>query len=302
MLTKQVIKMNTKDLQWFQEICRCKSITKAASNLYISPQGLSKGVKTLENELGVKLFIRTPNGVKLTRYGEYLYEKSEALLKELQMLTAELERMKQMENGYLRLCSAYGILRILSPDFILQFEKLYPGMGIDYMEYPDCHVDDEMERGNFDVGFHVEGADLEGFQSIPMFSSPISLLVYEGHPLAEKAFVRAEDLDQEFMVIENRAFQIHRMFQELCSEKGIRPNIIFNTSGFSLCHKLCSQKKALSVVVDRISQDMESMHLKKIPFEQPLEWKVAMIYKKEFEKDNLIRIFREYTLDYLKKI
>ena len=98
MLTEQVIKMNTKDLWWFQEICRCKSITKTAANLYISG----------------------------TQYGKYLYEKSEVLLKELQLLTTELEHMKQMENGFLRLCSAYGILRILSPDFILQFEKNIP--------------------------------------------------------------------------------------------------------------------------------------------------------------------------------
>lgn len=302
MLTEQVIKMNTKDLRWFQEICRCKSITKAAANLYISPQGLSKGIRTLEHELGVELFLRTPNGVELTRYGEYLYEKSESLLKEFNLLTAELERMKQMENGYLRLCSAYGILRILSPDFILQFEKTHPGMGVDYMEYPDCHVDDEMERGNFDVGFHVDGAEMEGFHSIPMFSSPISLLVYEGHPLAGREFVRAEDLDGEPMVIESRAFQIHRMFQELCMEKGVRPNIIFNTSGFSLCHKLCAQKKALSVVVDRISQDMGNSLLRKIPFEHPLEWSVSMIYKKEIEHNRLIRVFREYTMDYLKHI
>ncbi len=61
-----------------------------------------------------------------TQYGKYLYEKSEVLLKELQLLTTELEHMKQMENGFLRLCSAYGILRILSPDFILQFEKNIP--------------------------------------------------------------------------------------------------------------------------------------------------------------------------------
>lgn len=45
------------------------------------------------------------------------------------------------------------------------------------MEYPDCHVDDEMERGNFDVGFHVEGTELESFHSIPMFSSPIRMLL-----------------------------------------------------------------------------------------------------------------------------
>lgn len=52
--------MNFKELKWFQEICRYKSITRAAASLYVSPQGLSKGIKNLENQLGVSLFIRTP--------------------------------------------------------------------------------------------------------------------------------------------------------------------------------------------------------------------------------------------------
>lgn len=293
--------MNAKDLKWFQEVCRCKSMTKAAANLYISPQGLSKGIKNLEYELGVDLFVRTPNGVEITKYGMYLHEKSAVLLQELNQLAVELERMKQMENGFLRLCSAYGILRILSPDFIHQFEETYPGMGIDYMEYPDCHVDDEMERGNFDVGFHIEGTKMDGFCSVPMFCSPISLLVYEEHPLAKRDFVKVEELDGEPMIIESRVFQIHRMFRKLCESKGVKPNIIFNTSGFSLCHKLCLQKKGLSIVVDRISQDMDHAQLRKIPFETPLQWSAAMIYKKEFRKNSLIRTFHEYTLDYLKK-
>lgn len=89
-------------------------------------------------------------------------------------------------------------------------------MGIDYVEYPDCHVGDEMERGNFDVGFRIEGPKLDG----------------------------------EPMIIESRAFQIHQMFRKLCMSKGVKPDIIFNTSGFSLCHKLCRQKKGLSIVVD----------------------------------------------------
>lgn len=292
--------MNTKDLRWFQEVCRCKSITKAASSLYISPQGLSKGIKNLEYELGVSLFIRTPNGVELTPYGRYLYEKSSVLLKELDQLTSDLERMKQMENGCLRLCSAYGILRILTPDFLFRYEEKHPGTSIDYMEYPDCHVDDEMERGSFDVAFHVDGAEMEGFRSVPLFSSGISLLVYDGHPLAQKSCVSAGDLEGEPIIIESRAFRIHQMFRDLCAAEGVQPNIIFNTSGFSLCHKLCRQKRGLSVVVDQISQDMAGMGLKKIPFRQPMTWQVSMIYKEEFEQNELVRSFRDYTLEYVK--
>ena len=294
--------MNTKDLKWLQEVCKCKSITKAASNLYISPQGLSKGIRNLEYELGVPLFIRTPNGVELTSYGQYVYEKSEILLNELERLSTDLERMKQMENGCLRLCSAYGILRILSPEFIFGFEEQFPGMSIDYTEYPDCHVDEEMEKGNFDVAFHVDGALMEGFVSIPLFTSAVSLLAYEDHPLAEKTSVSVKDLDGEPMIIESRAFQIHRMFRRVCEEQRVQPDIIFYTSGFSLCHKLCQQKKGLSVVVDRISQDMAGSGVKKIPFQEPMNWQASMIYKAGLEQNDMIRKFQDYTLKYLKNI
>ena len=119
--------MNIKDLKWFQEICRLKSITKAAANLYITPQGLSKSIKNLENELGVELLQRTPNGITLTPFGDKLYEKSSVLIKDHEDMLYEMEMLKQQESGLIRLCSAYGVFRILGIDFVLNFEGEIPG-------------------------------------------------------------------------------------------------------------------------------------------------------------------------------
>ena len=46
--------------------------------------------------------------------------------------------------------------------------------------------------------------------------------------------------------------------------------------------------------------DMSGMGLKKIPFRQPMTWQVSMIYKEEFEQNELVRSFRDYTLEYVK--
>lgn len=294
--------MNSKELKWFREICATKSITKAATNLYITPQGLSKGMKNLENELGVKLFVRTPNGITLTPYGEKLYEKSEVLLKDYEDILYEMEMLKQQEGGLLRICSAYGIFRILGIDFVLEYEKRNPGVSLDYMEFPDIHIDREIAAGYFDVGFAIGPVENEDLEQIPLFKSAVSLLVYEGHPLFERESVCFADLKDESFVLESRGFKIHELVRKSCQKEGFEPNIIFNTSGFSLCHKLAAQHRGISIVVDLISTDMIQKGLKRIPIRDSFDWNVLMIYQKRFANYKQIVAWKKYTMEWVKKI
>ena len=54
--------MNLKELEYYRMVCKHKSITKAAHALYMTPQGLSKIIKNMENELGATLLNRTAAG------------------------------------------------------------------------------------------------------------------------------------------------------------------------------------------------------------------------------------------------
>lgn len=292
--------MDIKNLRWFQEVCHCGSITRAASDLFITPQGLSKGIKNLETELDVTLLERTPNGVSMTVYGECLMHYAESMLLSYQELTAEIKKMRQQERGLLRVCSAYGVFRILGVDFILDFEKENPEMSLDYMEYPDVYVEQEILNGNYDVGFGIEPIDSPELIKIPLFSSDISLLVYEDHPLAEKKTIKFSDLKGEPLILESHKFKIHDLVKERCQRAGFDANIIYCTSGFSLCHKLTAQKKGISVIVDRISDDMSKQGVKIVPIEDLLLWKVNMIYKNKNKDLEQIRRWKTYTQRYLR--
>lgn len=214
--------MDIKTLQWFQEICRCGSITKAASNLFITPQGLSRGIKALEGELGVPLLERTPNGVLLTPYGECLLRHAKPLLEENRELCAEIKKMRQQERGLLRVCSAYGVFRIMGPDFVLNFERENPGMSLDYMEYPDAYVEKEILAGNYDIGFGIGPINSRELELTPLFSSQVSLLVYEGHPLADKETASFSDLAGEPLILESHMFKIHDLVKESCRRAGLK--------------------------------------------------------------------------------
>ena len=82
-----------RQLETFVEVCEQMSFTKAASNLYISQQGVSKSIKTLEDELGVSLFLRTNSSISLTNYGVILQRYAEDLVNNYtKVLTSILKR------------------------------------------------------------------------------------------------------------------------------------------------------------------------------------------------------------------
>ena len=108
------------------------------------------------------------------------------------------------------------------------------------------------------------------------------------------------DLKEEEFIIESSYFRIHHIFRKKCIDAGFQPNIIFQTSGFGLCHKLCQQKRGLSIVVDRISQDMTGTGMKKIPFEEDMIWQVEMICRQDFATNDMIKLFSKYTREYIK--
>ena len=66
--------MNLKHLSWFIELAKNKHFTKTAQKLYMDQSTLSKGIRALEDDLGVSLIDRTANVFRLTSHGEVLYK------------------------------------------------------------------------------------------------------------------------------------------------------------------------------------------------------------------------------------
>lgn len=273
--------MNSKDLISFLQICKEKSITKAAKALFITPQGLSKIIKNLEAELNVPLFYRNPNGIILTEYGKLLEDRAKPIIEYLDGIQSEFNRMLEMDKGKINLASAYGILNSLSPDCIFEFRKLRPNIELNYFEYPDKHVDSLVLKGEVDLGLSVEPIDEQQFDKISLCKHKLYLLVNKKNPLSQRQIVTFADLINEQFIIESKEFKLYHNTVKKCEEAGFTPNIIFETSGLSLCHKLVKQNKGISISVDYAVQDIKYENVVAIPFsDSDFLWEVCIITKK----------------------
>ena len=77
-----------KQMQYFISIVKNNSFTEAAEENYISQSAISQAIKTLEDELGIKLLKRHNRGFTLTNAGEYFYKQS-------LIISDEVDRLKQ---------------------------------------------------------------------------------------------------------------------------------------------------------------------------------------------------------------
>lgn len=88
--------MRFESLEYFLEAARHHSFTEAARNLYVSQQGLSKSIKTLEKELGCRLFKKDGKTLKLTGAGRALMPYAKQCLNDLALLHEAMEPFSKM--------------------------------------------------------------------------------------------------------------------------------------------------------------------------------------------------------------
>lgn len=294
--------MNIKDLEVFRTVAKEKNLTKASKLLYMTPQGISKIIKNIESECDCELFVRTGNGMELSECGEHFAKYAKNMENQYKEMRQELLHIRQKERGVVDLLSAYGILRLVTPECIMDFKRKYPEIDFYYRECPDKQVERWFKAREGNVAFSLADCDENLYDILELESFPIKLLVNERHPLSRKKTVTIEDLKDEPLYIENQEFKIHDKIVNRCREAGFEPNIVFETSGFSLCHKMVKENKGISVTVDFISDDMrrEGDGMVLIPFSDgEYEWKMCMLTRKGETPGNGVELFQKHVKEWL---
>lgn len=145
--------MELYQLRTFVAVAEEEHLTRAAERLFVSQPSVSTHIKALEDELGVKLFTRTPKGMTLTPAGAALKPKAEEILSASQELMYQAKSMNKQLVGDVRLGlnTDSSFLRIQS---LLQYlERDYPRLSIQLMQSLSGFIRQDLSSGKMDAGF-----------------------------------------------------------------------------------------------------------------------------------------------------
>lgn len=135
----------------FNEVAKEKSISKAAEKLLISQPAVTQSIKTLEGELGGKLFIRTPKGVTLTNEGEELYKYIKEGMNYFINGTNKFSSLKNLDSGVINIGATTVISEHYLMPYLYKFHTKYPNVDINIYNDLTDNLIKELRNGNLDI-------------------------------------------------------------------------------------------------------------------------------------------------------
>lgn len=169
------------------------SITAAAEVLGYTQPGISRMLRSLEEEWGIRLLERGRKGITATDEALRLYPLCLSVLEQQSVLEQTVAQIKGSIVGAIRIGGYLSVLTSWIPRLLQSLGDAHPGLEFQIRE-GNAEEQLQMMRDNvIDVGFLSSSAP-EDFQFIPLYRDPIVVVMPEGHPLSRLKTVSAAEL------------------------------------------------------------------------------------------------------------
>lgn len=271
--------MDTRQIDNFLTLYTCRNAHRAADLLFITQQGLSRSIQSLEKELQVTLFERSHAGMEPTAAADYLYGRFQALKTDLEDIHKGVQVVASGKVP-LELPCSYGVLHTAYP-FLLEFERLHPHIALKWEELTDREVERRVLEGRAAMGFAVRNPSASRLEFSPLFTRRKVLLVPSGDPLAAKAETGLDfaDLKGRAIALEGPEFNANGYLIDACVREGFYPNVVAETSEITLCLRLAREGVALAVVPDFIAEMDQTHSLVPVLFSDPgFKWQAGLTW------------------------
>ena len=187
--------MEIRTLRYFLAVAREENMTRAAELLHVTQPTLSKALKSLEDELGKKLFTRRSFSITLTEEGILLRNRAEDLVSMADKIEQEFLSLDSVSGGdiYFGLAESYQI-RWLAKE-IRAFKKLCPDLRYHITSGDTEQVTEKLDKGLLDFAVICETPDEKKYDSILFPEADyFGVVVPADCELAEKNCITADDL------------------------------------------------------------------------------------------------------------
>lgn len=168
--------MDIRQLRYFVSIVEYGSLGKAAEKLYVAQPSLSQQIAKLEDELGVALLVRSPQGVKPTAAGQALYRHAHLVLRQMEQLRQEVKEGAGSESGTVAVGFPTTMTSILAVPVFERVRARYPGIRLQYVESMSGFINELLANGRLDLAILFRESNTTGITAIPLFDETLCLL------------------------------------------------------------------------------------------------------------------------------
>ena len=302
-----MFELNIDHLEAFMHVVHLDSIHKAAEVLYLSQPTVTARIKTLEQDLGIQLFIRKGRSLTLSEEGKAFIPYAEQIIHTYQQgkkLLKREEHSVEVVIGANIITSQYFI------PFVLPFlKRAHPELRFKFISAPNEVILEKLLQKQVDIAFMKE-VNHRGVERQELLNNDVKFVVYPGHPLQQQKTISVQQLADEPMVFfECGSFDWNRVYH-LFETANMAPKIEFQVDHLEVAKSVILNKQAIGFlpslsIKDELQRgeliEVDLSHV--IQIYQPIYaarllngfvhiniWDDILLFVKEFKNHRLISI------------
>jgi LysR family transcriptional regulator, transcriptional activator of the cysJI operon len=266
----------------FYKVGKNESFSRAAKELYMSQPAVSQSVMQLERELGIRLFNRTPKGVKLTNEGSLLYEYVSSALSLIDVAEEKIAEFKNLTAGELKIGVGDTISRFFMLPYLEAFHNQYPNMKFKIVNGTTFEICTLLKSGEVDIGicnFPLHDPTLELRPCVN-----IQDIFVCGEKYRDKLpdLISLEDIAKHPLILLEPKSNSRKYVEDFMLSKGIKVAPEFELGSHDLLLEFAKINLGVACVIKQFSQDyLEKQFVYEVPITESVpERSIGVCYLK----------------------
>lgn len=292
--------LTLRQLRYFAAVAQVGQFSLAAIQENVSQSTISNAVMAIEEELGVRLFERLPQGVALTPEGQDFLRHAHHILESVSDAVASPRFKERSLSGTVRIAASYTVLGYFLPELMARFRASYPEVAIELRDMDRPDIEAAVLAGEVDIGMVI----LSNVQHQSRFGHAVlvrsrrQLWVAPSHPLAQLRTPSLADIAR-YPYLLLTADEGEQSALAYWRSMGLQPDIFMRTGSIEALRGLVGHGFGATVLSDMIYRpwSLEGKRIEARPIQDAVpHMDAGMLWRRGAQFSGAAEAFQQFLI------
>ncbi|OVE86811.1 hypothetical protein B7W89_24675 [Agrobacterium tumefaciens] len=247
------MRISLRHFRFFVAVAETGQVSKAAAALFTSQPAVTEAIKTLETDMGVKLFNRSPKGVALTYEGAIFLQHAQNVLAAAVDAMLAPQQVQRDMTGELTLACTHTVVGYFATPLLSRFRRIFPLIKVNLVELERPEIERRILSGEIDLAVCLL-SPLDGGDQIEtefLVRSKRRLWLPANHRLLDRKKISLRDIQAEpyiMLAVDDAEETTLSYFRNA----GIEPNVVFRTTSIEAIRNVVAEGFGVTVLSDMV--------------------------------------------------
>ncbi|MCG8708020.1 LysR family transcriptional regulator [Brenneria sp. 4F2] len=233
-------------VRYFCATAQHGTMRRAGDELHVSPSSVDRQILSIEEKLGVRLFERLPQGLRLTSAGELVLYRINRWQQEMSQLKIDIEDLKGMHRGHVTIAIVEGTIE-WATSILAGFHQKYPGISYEIQVHGADQVVRLVLENIVDIGLSVNPAIMSGLKVLTSIEFRLGIIASSSHPISQRTSARLSDCIDYPVVIPDASLTLRGVIDRLMTTSVTEFNVVATSNSLQMVKQLVCQNVGIGL-------------------------------------------------------